>query len=187
MSGVTLRFLLLCNLVLTGTALGDEKAKPAVPQKPKPAPALVNAFKGMTGTWACKGKFKKSDGSDLDSSSTMVITAELDGFTYSGAYQVPKGDMLPTGMQGQMFWSYDTANRKLVEFFADSFGGIGRGTSDGLQGDTVVWDEDEVLMGQPRKVRTTVTRVSPTEMSLQFDTEANGTWVNMGSNTCKKR
>jgi hypothetical protein len=184
---VALRSVLLTNLVLTSMALGADKAKPAVAQKPQPAAALVEAFQGMTGTWACAGKFKKMDGSDMNSSSTMVITAELDGFTYSGAYQVPKSDTMPTGMQGQLFWSYDSASRTLVEFFADSFGSIGRGRSDGLKGDTVVWDEDEVLMGQPKKVRTTVKRVSPTEMSLTFDAAGNGTWVNMGSNVCKKQ
>lgn len=183
----SLRSVVLCNLLLTSLALASDKPKPAATQVPKPAPALVDAFKGMTGTWACKGKFKKMDGSDSDSSSTMVITSELDGFTYSGAFQVPKSDILPAGMQGQMFWSYDSANRRLIEFFADSLGAIGHGTSEGLKGDTVVWEEDEVLMGQPKKVRTTVKRLSPTEMSLTFDTPGSGAWVNMGSNVCKKQ
>jgi hypothetical protein len=186
MSRVTLRALLFCQLAVAPLALAAGKAKPALPPKPQPAPALVDAFAGMTGTWTCKGKFKKPDGTEVDSSSTMVITAELDGFTYSGAYQVPKSDTLPAGMQGQMYWSYDSANKKLVEFFADSLGGIGRGTSEGLKGDSVVWNEDQVLMGQPKRMRTTVKRVSPTEMSLTFDAEGNGTWVNLGSNSCKK-
>jgi hypothetical protein len=180
--------LLFCTLALAPLAFADDKAKASGPPKPQPAPALVEAFNGMTGTWDCKGKFKKMDGSgDMDSASTMVISSQLDGFTYSGAYQVPKSEMLPAGMKGQLFWSYDSASNKLVEFFADSYGGVGRGRSDGLKGDTVVWDEDEVLMGQPKRVRTTVKRVSPTEMSLTFDTDANGTWVNMGSNSCKKQ
>ena len=183
----SLRSVFLWNLLLSSLVLANDKPKPAAVQTPKPAPALVDAFKVMTGTWACKGKFKKPDGTDSDGSSTMVITSELDGFTYSGAYQVPKSEMLPAGMQGQLFWSYDSANRRLVEFFADSLGAIGHGTSEGLKGDTVVWEEDEVLMGQPKKVRTTVKRLSPTEMSLTFDTPGSGTWVNMGSNTCKKQ
>ena len=187
MPSVTLRTLLLCNLALVPLALADDKAKASAPPRPQPALALVDAFKGMTGTWACKGKFKKVDGSDMDSASTMVISAELGGFIYSGAFQVPKSDMMPAGMKGQMFWSYDSASNKLVEFFADSYGGIGRGTSDGLKGGTVVWDEDEVLMGKPKMVRTTVKRVSPVEMSLTFDQDSGGTSLNMGQNICKKQ
>jgi hypothetical protein len=182
----TLRSLLFSSLALLSAARADTPAQANAP--PKPAPMLVEAFKGMTGTWACNGKFKKTDGSgDMDSQSTMVITSELDGFTYSGAYQVPKSDVFPTGMQGQIFWSYDSAQNRLVEFFADSYGATGHGTSDGLRGDMVVWQEDEVLMGQRRKVRTTVQRVSPTEIALTFDADANGTWVNMGTNSCKRK
>jgi hypothetical protein len=186
MSRVTLRTLLL-SLALIPSALADDKAKASPPPRPQPAPALVTAFQGMTGTWVCKGKFKKADSSEMDSASTMVVTAELGGFIYSGAYQVPKSEMMPGGMKGQMFWSYDSANNKLVEFFADSYGGTGRGTSDGLRGDTLVWDEEEVLMGKPKRVRTTLKRSGPTQMSLTFDDGSSGTWVNMGQNTCNKQ
>jgi hypothetical protein len=180
---------LLCALALSPIASAADKPKPSPSHnKPTPSPTLVAAFQGMTGVWDCKGKFKKMDGSgDMDSQSTMVISAELDGFTYSGAYEVPKSDMMPAGMKGQLFWSYDSSSNKLVEFFADSYGGIGSGTSDGLKNDTVVWDENEVLMGQPKRVRTTLKRVNPREITLSFDSDANGTWVNMGSNTCKKQ
>jgi hypothetical protein len=180
--------LVFCSLVLATTASADGKTKPKTSLKPLPAPLLVDAFQGMTGTWDCKGKFKSPDGAgETDSQSTMVISAELDGFTYSGRYQVPKSDAAPNGMSGQMFWSYDSASNRLVEFFADSYGSIGRGTSEGLKDGVLVWNEDEVLMGQPKKVRTAVRHVSPTEIALSFDMDANGTWVNMGSNTCKKR
>jgi hypothetical protein len=187
MPRVTLPTLLLCNLVLVTLGFADDKAKPSAPHRPQPAPGLVDAFHGMTGTWACRGKFKKMDGSDMDSASTMVISSDLDGFTYSGAYQVPKSDLMPAGMKGQMYWGYDSAHNRLVEVFADSYGGTGRGVSDGLKGDTLVWDEEEVLMGKPKKVRTTVKRVSPREMSLTFDSDSNGTWVNLGHNNCKKQ
>ena len=52
MPSVTLRTLLLCNLALVPLALADDKAKASAPPRPQPAPALVDAFKGMTGTWA---------------------------------------------------------------------------------------------------------------------------------------
>jgi len=188
MRKLTQAALVLSTVVLLPAAFADDKAKPH-PEAPKPAPALVDAFKGMTGTWACKGKFQKMDGTgEMDSQSTMVMRSELDGFGYSGTYQVAKSAMLPNGMKGQMYWVYDAANSKLVEFFADSYGGMGRGTSDGLKGDDVVWDEDGVMMGKANKSRTTVTRVGPNEITLTFELQtSDGKWAPLGRNSCKKQ
>jgi hypothetical protein len=188
MRKLTQAALVLSTLTLVPLALADDKAKPNAEAPPKPAPALVDAFKGMAGTWACKGKFQKMDGSgEMDSQSTMVLRSELDGFAYSGSYQIAKNAMLPNGMKGQLFWSYDAANNKLVEFFADSYGGIGRGTSDGLKGDVVVWEEDGVMMGKANKSRTTMTRVGPKEIALLFEMQTDGKWSTAGRDSCKKQ
>jgi hypothetical protein len=185
----------LARLVVTLGTLGvvpfaqaEDAAKAARMAPPKPAAAFVEAFQGMTGTWACKGKIKLPDGSgEVDTSSTIVIRAEVDGFAYSGAYEVPKEPMVPNGVKGYFLWAYDAANKKLVEVFADSYGFIGRGTSDGLKDDALVWDEDEVMMGSVKKVRTTRKRMSPTELSLTFERlKKDGTWVTMGRETCVK-
>jgi Protein of unknown function (DUF1579) len=178
--------IILSTLTLVPLALADDKAKPPA-ELPKPAPALVEAFKGMAGTWACKGKFQKMDGSgEMDSKSTMVMKPALDGFAYAGDYKVEKNGMLPNGMKGQLFWAYDASSNKLIEFFADSYGGVGRGTSDGLSGDTVVWDEDGVMMGKPTKSRTTVKRTGPKELTLTFEMQTDGKWAPLGRDSCKK-
>lgn len=180
--------LVLSTVALVPRALADDKAKPPAEMQPKPAQVLVDAFKGMTGTWSCKGKFEKMDGSgQMDSKSSMILKPALDGFAYSGDYRVEKNAMLPNGMKGQMYWSYDSANNKLVEFYADSYGGVGRGTSDGLKGDSVVWDEDGVMMGKTNKSRTTVKRVSAHEITLTFEMQTpDGKWSTMGTDSCKK-
>jgi hypothetical protein len=181
---------ILSAFAVAPKAVADDTAKPSAEGPPKPPAALVDAFKGMTGTWACKGKFQTMDGSGkmMDSKSTMVLKSALDGFAYSGDYRVEKNAVLPNGMKGQMFWSYDAANNKLVEFYADSFGGLGHGTSDGLKGDTVVWDEDGVMMGKANKSRTTTKRVSAHELTLTFEMQApDGKWATLGSDACKKQ
>ena len=180
----------LFTLAVLPNALADDAGKPPGEMQPKPPPALTEAFQNMTGTWACKGKFQTMDGTGkmMDSKSTMVLKSALDGFAYSGDYRVEKNAVLPNGMKGQMFWSYDAANKKLVEFFADSFGGLGHGTSDGLKGDTVVWEEDGVMMGKANKSRTTTKRVSAQELTLTFEMQApDGTWAKLGSDACKKQ
>jgi hypothetical protein len=182
--------LVLCTLAVAPKALADDAGTPPAEMQPKPPAALTEAFRGMTGTWACKGKFQTMDGSGktMDSKSTLVLKPALDGFAYSGDYRLEKNAVLPSGMKGQMFWSYDAANKKLVEFFADSFGGLGRGTSDGLQGDTIVWDEDGVMMGKANKSRTTTKRVSAQELTLTVEMQGpDGAWATVGSDVCKKQ
>jgi hypothetical protein len=179
--------LVVVTLALVPLAFADEKAKPNAEAPPKPAPALTGAFGGMAGNWACKGKFQKMDGSgEMDSHSTMVMRAELDGFAYSGSIQVAKNAELPNGMKEHLYFAYDSANSKLVEFYADSFGSVGRGTSDGFKGDVMVWDEDGVMMGKVNKSRTTVTRIGPKEIGLLFELQTDGKWAPMGRETCKK-
>ncbi len=175
---------LVVSLGLVSLARAGDAAKPS---GPKPAPALVDTFKGMTGTWACKGKFQKMDGSGtLDSNSTMAIKSILNGFAYSGEVTVAKSAVMPNEFQQQFVWSYNAVTKKLVQFYVDSFGGNGQGTSDGLVGDTVVWDEDSVKMGKPTKSRTTV-RIAPMQVDLTFDFQMDGKWATVGSKSCKKQ
>lgn len=180
--------LLVAALALSPTAQAEDAAKPAPQMLPKPAPPLVDAFKGMTGTWACKGTFPKKDGSGtLTSTSTMVVTSTADGFVYLGEVVVAKSPQFPTDIRQQFSWAYNPLTKKLVEFFGDSFGGVGQGTSDGLVGDTVVWDEDAVKMNTAVKSRTSVKHIGPTEVALTFDFQLDGKWSTAGTKSCKKQ
>jgi hypothetical protein len=180
--------LLVAALALFGSAHAEDAAKPAPRMLPKPATALVDAFKGMTGTWACKGTFKKKDGSGTPTStSTMVIASTVDGFAYAGDVVVAKTPQFPTTIRQQFSWAYDPVAKSLVEFFVDSFGGVGHGTSDGLVGDTVTWDEDKAMMGRAVKARTSVKRVGAKEVEFTFDFQLDGKWSTVGTKSCKKQ
>ena len=180
--------LFVAALALSASAHAEDAAKPAPQMLPKPATALVDAFKGMTGTWACKGAFPKKDGSGtLTSTSTMVVQSTVDGFAYTADVVVEKTPQFPTSIRQQFSWAYDPITKKLVEFFVDSFGGVGHGTSDGLVGDTVVWDEDKVVMGKEAKSRTSVKHIGPEEVALTFDFQLDGKWSTVGTKSCKKQ
>jgi len=180
--------LFVAALTLSGSAYAEDGAKPVPQMLPKPAPALVDAFKGMTGTWACKGTFPKKDGSGtLTSMSTMVVESTVDGFAYTGDVVVEKTPLFPTSIRQRFSWAYNPVTHKLVEFFVDSFGGVGHGTSDGLVGDTVVWEEDSVKMGKPTKSRTSVKRIGPEEITVTFDFQLDGKWSTAGTKSCKKQ
>jgi hypothetical protein len=151
---------------------------------PTPPQALTEAFQGMAGTWECKSKF--GSGSS-ESKSTMVIQPALNGFAYSGEVTVEKNAMLPVGLKQQLYWSYDTSTHKLVEFVADSYGDLQHGTSDGLKADTVVWEEDSVMMATATKSRTSVKRMGPKELQLTFEAQTDGKWAAFGTKRCKKQ
>jgi hypothetical protein len=62
------------------------------------------------------------------------------------------------------------------------------GTSDGSKDGTTVWTEEGTMMGQPMKSRTTVTRKSPTVVTLMTEMESKpGAWQKLGEDTCKKK
>jgi hypothetical protein len=173
--------LLLSGLVLAGVARADDKAPH--PGPPKPPQALVDAFQGMAGTWSCRANF----GSGApESKSTMVVKPVANGFGYSGEVIVEGSAMMPSGVKQELTWAYNQVTHKLVEFIIDSFGDVESGTSDGMNGDTTVWEEDAVMMGKVWKSRTTVKRVGPKEVALTFETQKDGTWSAWATKTCKK-
>ena len=137
------------------------------------------------GTWACAGKMKFGD-KEFATKSQFVMRAELGGFLYAGEYQVAKSAAMPAGMKGHIHWAWDPVSKKLIEFGVDSFGNIFRGTSDGFQGDTAVWNEEGTFDGKPAKTRTTVKR-SGKELTVTSELDKDGAWVSMGQDHCQRK
>jgi len=176
----------LAATVFASLALADEAKKPAgPPPAPKPEAILTATFKPDVGTWNCSGMMKAGD-KELPTKSQFILRSELDGFLYGGEFQVGKSAELPTGMKGHIHWAWDPGSKKLVEFGVDSMGNVFRGTSDGLQGDTAVWNEEGTYEGKPVKTRTTVKRSGGKEMTVTSEMDMNGTWTKMGEDHCKK-
>jgi hypothetical protein len=84
-------------------------------------------------------------------------------------------------------WGYDSVDKHFVEMGVDSSGGMFHGTSEGWQGDQMVWKEEGVMMGKKANMRTTVTKASDKEIQVKAEMEAEpGKWVAMGEDHCKK-
>lgn len=177
------------SVVLAVLALALPARAEGPPPPPKPAPALVEAFKGMEGTWACTGSMDNpvKPGSQVATQGEMKISREVDGFAYSGSFRAEKNDAMPAGGKVHLYWGYDAAKQKLIEFGFDNAGSIWTGTSDGLKGDSVVWAEEGTMMGQAMKSRTTVTVKSPRENVIVTEVEEKGAWRKMGEDHCKKK
>ena len=100
----------------------------APPAAPKPAPALVEAFKGMEGTWACTGSMDNpaKPGTQVSTKGEMKISREVDGFVYSGAFKMDKNAVMPIEGKAHLHWAYDTAKKQLVEFGYDNAGKVAK-------------------------------------------------------------
>lgn len=159
------------------------------PARPKPNPALSEAFKDMSGTWTCSGEMDdpQAPGIQVKTRSEMRIAPEVDGFAYSGSYRMEKNAAMPSGSKAHMHWGWDEVQGKLVEFGFDNMGSSWRGTSEGLKDGAVVWVEEGAMGGQPAKSRITVTRKGPREMVVVAELENKGAWQKMGEETCRKK
>jgi hypothetical protein len=179
----------LAAVVLSLPALAqDSGAAGQAPPKPKPAPALTEAFKDMAGTWGCTGSMDnpQKPGTQVPTKSEMKLSSEVDGFAYSGHFKGEKNAAMPA-FKAHMQWSYDASKQKLVEFGVDSLGSAWTGTSDGMKDGVVIWSEEGAMMGQPAKTRTTVTRKSAKEITVVTEIDNKGAWQKMGEDHCKKK
>lgn len=180
---------LVAGLLVAAPALGEDKSAEK-PVPPKPAPALAEAFKDMSGTWSCSGSMDnpQAPGTQVKTKTEMKISTAVDGFAYTGAWKSEKNAAMPAGAKGTMQWGYDTSRNKLVEMGFDNMGSAWQGASDGEKDGKTVWMEEGVMMGQPMKSRTTVTRKSPKEITLMTEIETKpGAWQKMGEDTCRKK
>ena len=159
------------------------------PAPPRPAPALTETFKGVAGTWSCTGSMDnpESPGTQVKTKSEARFSPIVDGFAYSGVFRIEKNAAMPKGAKMIINWGYDQARGKLVEVGFDSVGSYWQGTSDGEKDGTTVWAEEGVMMGQPIKSRTTVTRKSPTEFTVVTEMENKGAWQKLGEDHCRKK
>jgi hypothetical protein len=176
------------------SALAQEKsdAKKSTPAASMPAlkpPPELAKLNTMAGTWKCTSKMHMPPemGGEQTGKSTMTIKKDMNGYWMVGQWKMEKTKTMPE-MKGNLYWGYDTADKKFVELGLDSSGGFVRGTSDGPQDNTWVWDEDGVMMGKKVKTRTTVNQKSPSATEIKFEMEAEaGKWVPMGEDSCKKQ
>ena len=156
-------------ILATSLAAGAQQKK--APPRPKPDPALVQAFGSAVGTWKCTGNTtlpQEMGGGQLKTRGTMTIRREVGGFAYSGDYKMAKNKAFP-GMRARIMWTYDPAAKKFYELSADDTGGAARGESDGYKDGKLVWSEEGTMMGKATKSTTTITSTGKKVIDIQFE------------------
>ncbi len=194
------RMTLLVSLAVVAFALGRPWAVAAekTPAKkpsgeaamaaPTPPPELAQ-LNSMIGNWKCASKMylPPDMGGEQTGTSTMAIKKDMGGYWLVGQWKMGKTKTMPE-MKGTFYWGYDQADKRFVEFGADSTGGYLRGATDGPQNGTWVWNEEGTMMGKKMKSRTTVTHKTPDTTQVKTEMEAEpGKWVPMGEDDCKKQ
>ena len=106
---------LAAGLLVATPALGEDTQKAA---PPKPAPALTEAFKDMSGTWSCNGSMDnpQAPGTQVKTKAEMRISPVVDGFAYTGVWKTEKNAAHARRRQGDDAVGVRTsAKNKLVE------------------------------------------------------------------------
>lgn len=146
---------------------------------------LEAAFKSSVGTWSCKGTMKTPSGGQEEMKTTGKISKALDGNLYIGEFSSPKTASYPA-MKTHMEWHYDPTVQMLVANSVSDNGDASRGTSNGVQGQSMVWNDEGTMGGQKMKSRTTQLWKNDKEMTMTFEAEMGGNWVPVGDQTCKR-
>ena len=176
------------NRLLAVAVLAVNSTAFAAGEGPKSAPnaMLEAAFKDGVGNWTCTGTWNDPAGKTMTVTSKGKISKQLGGHQYVGEFSSPKMGDFPA-MKSMAEWHYDPISKGLVSTMVCDSGDAARSTSNGMQGQSIIWTGEGTMMGQPMKMRTTETMKSAKEMTMVHEVETNGNWVKMGEEICKKQ
>ncbi|HET6148809.1 MAG TPA: DUF1579 family protein [Polyangia bacterium] len=180
--------------VLTTFALGSiavaqtPASKPAAPAMPTPSPELEAFMKGFEGSWKCDTKFAAGSmgpGSPESSAKTAVkIKKEFDGFSWHGEFKLGKTPAMPA-MSGVFQVGYDPGTKQATFVSYDSMGSAMMGAGP-ISGDSATFTEEGFMMGMKAKVRETMTKKSPKEITHKVEIDQGKGFQLMAEDTCKK-
>ena len=163
-------------------------AQPPAPAMPKP-PAEMADLKWMLGTWKCSGTAAAGPMNPKEHKFTSMAKAkmDLDNFWFSVRYEEKKSKEHPMPVKVNIFWSYDSAQKKWVAAMVDNFGAWMTGTSAGWQGDKMEWAEEGMMTGMGKfQARESFVKKSDKEFTQRFEMNMGKGWMPMGENLCKK-
>jgi hypothetical protein len=167
--------------VLVAASLQGQEKNPPAPPMPKPAPELAQ-LQFLVGEWTCTGKAPAGPfGPEHPTKGSVSVKRELDNFWYDIHFVDET-----TPMSGRAFWGYDTTSRKFVGPGVDNTGGWFTQTSDGMKGDSMVWEGEGVMMGLKVVARDTFMKKGDAELRHIADVELGGQWSKVVDETCKK-
>ena len=158
---------------------------------PKPAPELVEYMKDILGIWTCATTFPAGamgPGSpEIKATAKVKLSKEpaLGGFFYRGEYAIAKSKAMPMAFAGIFYLGYDAGSKQITNVSVDNMGSISMGAGP-MTGDTISWSGEGYMMGSKAKVRESMTKVSPKQVTHKFEVDMGKGFQPMGEDVCKR-
>ena len=154
---------------------------------PKPPAEMAN-LKIFDGAWSCEGKSEASPmGPAGTSKGSVRMHSDLGGFWRSGMVRSTMSNM-PGAMEGMFHMTYDAGSKQYVMLWVDNMGAYSQETASGWEGDKIAFSGDMAMGGTKMTVRDTFTKgADGTTMTHGWESQINGKWTALGSETCKKQ
>jgi hypothetical protein len=196
-------------LAFAGTAPAQEKKPAAAPAAgappagapaagapgarpmPQPSKELAAFMKPFEGTWKCESKFPANafgPGSpEVNAKSTVKFAKDKDlgGFFYRGEYAVAKQKGVPMPLKGIFYIGWDPGTQGVVVTNVDNMGTAGMSTGK-IEGDTVTYTGESIMMGTRVKTRESMGKKSEKEAFHKAEVDMGKGWMPFGEDTCKR-
>jgi hypothetical protein len=132
------------------------------------APAEMKSVAFMQGDWDVDVSMKMDPAGDwIDSKGSATTTLILDGCVQKMEFE---GTMMGMPFKGQDMLTYNRETQKFESFWVDSMSAHVSMNSGGWDGEKFVMTGRDVMMGQPYLMRTTMEKVSDSEVSWAMET-----------------
>jgi hypothetical protein len=158
----------------------------AFAQEMPPPPAELSVEKWFVGNWICEGTQHASPmGPEMKQTDNVVFKMDMSGFWlhYNGDYIKPK--KMPW-LMGASTW--DPGLKKHVRFDTLMGGGWAMVTSPGWEGDKLVFDGEQSMMGKKMKFRHTVTKKGEAAFDGVIELAGpDGKMMTLIDESCKKK
>ena len=140
----------------------------------------------LAGTWQCKGIAYATPWFP-EHATTAEVTQKwvMDGKWMAYHYAEKKTAENPMPFAASGYFGYDPESQMYVVSGVDSTGGYASGTSNGWNGDALVFEGPWHIGGMTAKARDTFTRKG-NEITHLGELEHDGKWMKMGQETCTK-
>ena len=163
-------------------------AAPAAPPMPSPNKDMEAFMKPFEGSWRCETKFAAGamgPGSpEVTTKSSVRIKKEFGGFSWHGEYSLPKSKVMPA-MSGVFQIAHEAASNGATIVGYDSMGSSFQGTG-AISGDSVTFTEEGYMMGSRTKIRETMIKKGPKEITHKYEVDMGKGFQPMGEDNCKK-
>ena len=179
----SLLFAAMCACALPSLAKEPVKPAPAAP----PVPAEQAQLDYFNGEWRCTGTaFAGPMGPEHKTTATVHAARVVGGRWTHIAYDEDKTAANPTPYHAGLYLGYDAGKKSFVQHCHDSVGGHCTSTSQGWNGDVLVFEGANEGDGKSTPSRETFTRKGPDEVMHSGEMQVDGKWVKLDEETCKK-